>query len=156
MATKLIIDGYNFLWGSSVFRDKNVNFEKGREAIFQWMARHPQLQNFEVIVVFDAHQTSARVPTRTPYQGFEVIYTSSGQTADSLIQDLSAQYTSGAIVISSDNEVARYAEKKGCGVLGSSEFQKVIEHPEEFSFDPARKLPKGKRKAFAKILSSAV
>ena len=40
-----------------------------------------------------------------------------------------AAWTDGAIIISSDREVARFAEKKGCGVLGSHEFDRVLNEP---------------------------
>lgn len=153
MATKIIIDGYNFLWQEAIFRDEAItSFEKGREKLLQWLSAQTLLQNFEVMVVFDAHRTSQRDPSRNRYQGIEVVYTAGGQTADELIRELAAQYTAGAIIVSSDREVARHAEKKGCGVLGSREFQTVLDKPDSFAADPSRKLPKSKRKALAKLL----
>jgi predicted RNA-binding protein with PIN domain len=151
--TKIIIDGYNFLWQEALFRDEAItSFEKGREKLLQWLSAQAPLQNFEVMVVFDAHRTYQRDPSRESYEGIHVVYTAGGQTADELIRELAAEYTAGAIVVSSDREVARHAEKKGCGVLGSREFQTLLANPEAFALDPSRKLPKSKRKAIAKLI----
>lgn len=153
MANKIIIDGYNFMWASNPFRDEAIgNLETGRNELLKWLSQQAQLRNFEVTVVFDAHHTESSHPTQMSHQSIQVLFSSSGQTADDLIRELSLESGPAAIVISSDKEVMRNAEKKGCGVLGSREFQNVVEHPESFVIEPGHKLPKGKRKALAKLL----
>ncbi len=153
MATKLVIDGYNFLWQDGLFRDQAIRgFDKGREKVLDWLATQPLLQSFEVVVVFDAYKTDASHPSEETIRGLRVVYTAQGQRADDLIREMAALHGSAAIVVSSDNEVARHAEKKGCGVLGAREFQRVLERPETFDFDPSHKLPKGKRKALSRLL----
>jgi len=153
MATKIVIDGYNFLWNDAFSRETAVRgFDKGRESILNWISAQPLLQSFEVMVVFDAYKTDASHPTEENVRGLRVVYTAHGQRADDLIREMAMMHGPASIIVSSDNEVARFAEKKGCGVLNSREFQTVVEHPEEFEFDPARKLPKGKRKALSRLL----
>jgi hypothetical protein len=153
MAMKLIIDGYNFLWQYASARSvATSNFEKGREALLKWLTEQPRLQMFDITVVFDAYKTDALHHSQQKIQGIDVVYTAGGQTADQLIREMASQYTVGAIVVSSDREVARHAEKKGCGVLGSGEFRAAVERPEDFQIDPSRKMPKGKRKALAKFI----
>lgn len=152
MATKILIDGYNFLWQSHVFRDAAISdFEKGREAVLQWLRSQPRLEGFEVVIVYDAHKTAARENTRSRQGNIEVVYTSYGETADEAVRKMASEYTTGAIVISSDREVARFAEKKGCGVLGSRAFQEVVERPDRINLDPAHKLPRAQRQALSKL-----
>ena len=151
--TKLVIDGYNFLWNERMFRDQAIRgFDKGRDRLLEWLASQPSLQSYEVIVVFDAYKTDASHPSEESIRGLRVVYTAHGQKADDLIREMATMHGPAAVVISSDNEVMRFAEKKGCGVLGSREFQQVLEHPEDFDFDPSHKMPKGKRKALSRLL----
>src|SRR5579885_2002075 len=136
MATKIVIDGYNFLWNDQMFRDKAIRgFDKGREQLLSWLASQPVLQNFEVMVVFDAYKTDSFHPTEENVKGLRVVYTARDQRADDLIREMAMMHGPASIVISSDNEVMRFAEKKGCGVLSSREFQRVLEHPDEFVFN---------------------
>ncbi len=152
MAFRIIIDGYNFLWQEALFRDKAiVGFDKGREALLQWLVSQRILAGFDVTVVFDAHKTGSPRATEENFQGIHVVYTAGGQTADDLIRGLASQYAAGAIIVSSDREVSRHAEKKGCGVLGSREFQMVLERPEAFPSDPARRFSKAKRRALSRL-----
>lgn len=153
MATKVIIDGYNFLWQDGLFRDEAIRgHDKGREAVLKWVSENPRLANFEVTVVFDAYKTDALHPSEENFQGIKVVYSAGGQSADDLIREMAALHGPAAIVVSSDHEVMRYAEKKDCGVLGSREFQRAIKDPESFDLDPSRKLPKAKRRALSKLL----
>lgn len=152
MPTKLIIDAYNLLWNSSLFRETAItNLEKGREALLQWLGRQPRLEGLDTTVVFDAHRTASREPSREKIGGMEVVYTAAHQTADELICELASLYGPGAVVISSDREISRFAEKKGCGLLSSGEFVRAMEGRESFSPDPSHRLPQAKRRALAKL-----
>jgi hypothetical protein len=64
MATRILIDGYNFLWQDRLFRDEAIRgHDKGRTAVLEWLAKRPQLKAFDVSVVFDAYKTDASRPT---------------------------------------------------------------------------------------------
>ena len=153
MATKLLIDGYNFLWESSVYPNQALyQMEKGRQAVINWLVSKPILKNFEIYLVFDAHRTDHYSPSTNTERGIKVVFSARGQTADELIRNMADDYTVGAIVVSSDLEVFRHAEKKGCGVLGSREFERLVENPEDFQIDASRRRTKGKRKAVQKFL----
>lgn len=153
MATKILIDGYNFLWQDRLFRNEAIRgHDKGREAVLEWLAKHPRLREFDVTVVFDAQGTDSLHPTEHEEHGFNVVFTAGGQSADDWIRAAAAELGSAAVVVSSDREVARYAEKKGCGVLGSREFQTALERPEVFETDPSRRFSKAKRRALARLL----
>lgn len=153
MSSKIFIDGYNFLWQDSIFRNEAIRgFDKGREAVLKWVTSTPRLEEFDVTVVFDAYKTDASHPSEETVRGIKVVYTAHGQRADDFIREMAETYGPAAIIVSSDREVMRHAENKGCGILGGREFQMALERPESFEADPARKLPKGKRRALAKLL----
>ncbi len=155
MPTKILIDGYNFLWQDALFRDEAIRgHDKGRAAVLKWVSENPSLASFEVTVVFDAYKTDALHPSEETFQGIQVVYTAHGQSADALIREMAAMHGPAAIIVSSDHEVMRYAEKKDCGVLTSREFQRALKDPASFDLDPSRKLPKAKRRALSKLLRS--
>lgn len=156
MATKIFIDGYNFLWQERIFRDEAIRgHDKGREAVLKWLTGQARLGEFEVTVVFDAYKTDSFHPTAQAMQGIQVVFTAGGQSADDYLREAAALHGPAAIIVSSDREVMRHAEKKGCGVLGSREFQDALQNAESLDLDPSRKLPKGKRKALNRLLKNA-
>src|SRR5262249_49131556 len=146
MPTKILIDGYNFLWQDRLFRDEAIKgHDKGREAVMTWLAKRPQLQEFDVTVVFDAYKTDSFQATAHKDRGITVIFTANGQRADDWLKSSASSLGPSAIVVSSDLEVMRHAEKKGCGVLTSKEFQIAVDRPESFETDPSRRFGRAKR-----------
>jgi predicted RNA-binding protein with PIN domain len=152
MATRIFIDGYNFLWQDRLFRDEAIRgHDKGRAAVLDWLAKRPQLEGFDVTVVFDAYKTDSFQPTDHKERGVTVVFTAAGQRADDWIKTAASQWGPSAVVVSSDIEVMRHAEKKGCGVLSSKEFQIAVDRPETFETDPSRRFGRAKRRALAKL-----
>lgn len=155
MATKILIDGYNFLWQDRLFRDEAIKgHDKGRASVIDWLSKRPQLQNFDITVVFDAYKTDSFSPTEQSERGFRVIFTARGQSADDWIRAAASDLGPSAVVVSSDIEVMRHAEKKGCGVLSSKEFQIALDRPDTFEADPSRRFGKAKRKALNRLLKN--
>jgi predicted RNA-binding protein with PIN domain len=155
MATRILIDGYNFLWQDQMFRNEAIRgHDKGREAVLDWLAKRPQLQTFDVTVVFDAYKTDSFHAIEHKDRGFNVVFTAGGQSADDWIRAQAAELGPSVIVVSSDHEIMRYAEKKGCGVLGSREFQLALDRPETFETDPSHRFSKAKRRALTRLLRS--
>lgn len=166
MATRIFIDGYNMLWASDTHRPEAIrNFEHSREELIARIAASPRLKRHKVTLVFDAHKSGGSEGSSEKVKGIKVRFTRGGQQADDVLKEMAKQYSSGAIIISSDREVARYAEKKGCGVIGSHEFDRLLDEPVyEGEFDeeedspnnndkkgPARRDPKARRRALARL-----
>lgn len=166
MATHIFIDGYNFLWASDRDRDRPEaihSFEGARRSMVERLSRHPQLARHRVTVVFDAHKTDATDRSSDQMGPIEIVYTRGGETADEVLKRQATELGPAAIIISSDREVARHAEKKGCGVLGSHEFDRFLnenrltqeadqdEDDEPDSSGPSHRLPKAKRQALARL-----
>jgi predicted RNA-binding protein with PIN domain len=130
MPTRIFIDGYNLLWASDLHRPEAIrNFEEARGALIKRLAGHPRLARHKVTIVFDAHKTESSSGSTEKVGSITVQYSRGGQTADEVLREKAKQYGSGAIIVSSDREVARYAEKKSCGVLGAHEFDRLLEEP---------------------------
>ena len=164
MGTRIFIDGYNLLWASDTHRPEAIrNFDRSRLALVERLADNPRLKPHDVTIIFDAHKTESSEASSETVQNIEVRFTRGGQKADHVLREMAKQYGNGAIIISSDREVTRYAEKKGCGVLGSHEFDLLLDKPfvpdeleEEESTNnekkgPSRRDPKARRRALARL-----
>src|SRR6185436_3188421 len=105
MATRILIDGYNFLWQDRLFRDEAIRgHDKGRTAVLDWLAKRPQLKDFDVSVVFDAYKTDAFQRTAHKERGVTVVFTAAGQRADDWIKAAASEWGPSAVVVSSDIE----------------------------------------------------
>jgi uncharacterized protein len=178
MATQIIIDGYNLMWGTDVFRAKTLkNFEGARDHLLETLAKTPTLLGKTVTVVFDAWKTDSLAPSRELYKSITVIYSQKGQKADELIKKLAEKHRGAAVVVSSDRDVRRVCEKKGCSLLYSSEFERMIRQgdttpdplmalkgydPQEETAPPkgtqkkgpAKRLPRTRRRARSRLLKT--
>lgn len=165
MAARIFIDGYNFLWASGEHRPEAIaSFQSAREHMIARLAHHPRLARHRVTIVFDAHKTDSTNLSSETVQGIEVVYSRGGQSADDVLKDYARELRDAAVIISSDREVARYAEQKGCGVLGSGAFEQLLNEDlpaeDEEEAEPASRAPKkgparrdtkARRKALAKL-----
>ena len=162
---QIFIDGYNFLWASGEHRPEAIDdFQQARDHLIARLAGHPRLARHQVTVVFDAYKTDATSSSIDMIGGIRVQFSRGGETADDVLKEAAREHRDAAIVVSSDREVARFAEKQGCGVLGSHEFDRVLleeinleEDDEEALYErpakkgPSRRDPKARRKALARL-----
>ena len=162
--SRIFIDGYNFLWASGEHRPEAISsFQEAREHMVARLAAHPRLAKHQVTVVFDAHKTDSTSIASETVKGIEVVYSRGGQSADDVLKEYARELRDAAVVISSDREVARYAEQKGCGVLGAGAFERLLSEdiPPEGDEDegpatrdkrgPERRDRKARRKALARL-----
>ncbi len=100
---RLIIDGY-----SLIHRDPETkrivadNLRRAREVLVEKISRTATAMAQQVTVVFDGQQSGASSPGGI--QAIEIIYSSSGQTADTVIERLVHQATNPAnwLVVTND------------------------------------------------------
>jgi uncharacterized protein len=89
---RLIIDGY-----SLIHRDPETkkivagNLRRAREVLIEKVSRTATAMADHVVIVFDGQQQSGSVPGGI--QAIELVYSSSGQTADTVIERLVQQAT---------------------------------------------------------------
>lgn len=165
----LAIDGYNFIKQSPDLRRlEQVELQKAREGLIERVSRYKKIKGHSIIVVFDGGQTG-RSEHRERSRGIEVIFSRSGEKADDVLKSLAAAKREGVTIVTSDNDVAFFAEKKGSAVIGAAEFGEKMEMAESYDQKgggeernsirpftttakkgPSRRLSKAARKTLAK------
>lgn len=160
----LIIDGYNLLHvGRSLSNLNAIQLQWERERLIDRLSNYQKLKPREVTVVFDGWQEGWSTETREKRKGIELIFSKQGEKADEVIKRLAKEKGSGAVVITSDREVARFAQRMDVAVISSEEFREKLEgassHMLEESLEeedsgmkkkgPSRRLSKKEKRARA-------
>ncbi|ACA58755.1 NYN domain-containing protein [Candidatus Desulforudis audaxviator] len=85
MKEHLVVDGYNVIFNSPELKDLN-DLEHARARLIDTLINFAALAGQQVTVVFDAHSVPGGVAHTERYGPVEVIYTSEGETADTVIE----------------------------------------------------------------------
>ena len=124
----LIIDGYNLLHvDRSLTRLNSIQLQWERERLTDRLSTYQKLKQCEVTVVFDGWLEGWSRETREKRKGIEVIFSKLGEKADEVIKRLVKEKGSGAVVITSDRDVARFAQKMDVAVIPSEQFREKLE-----------------------------
>jgi predicted RNA-binding protein with PIN domain len=118
----ILIDGYNVLKRMG----PNIQVsEYERRAFIKRMGSYAHKKGHEVIVIFDAGPYDWIHKERL--DGLTVVYSGQFQTADEFImQYLDANQAKEILVVSSDNEIGRYASGLEVPSIGSEDFLRLI------------------------------
>ena len=124
----LIIDGYNLLHVShSLIRFNSIQLQWERDGLIDQLSAYQRLKPCEMTVVFDGWQGGWSTEKREKKKGIELVFSKLGEKADEVIKRLLQEKGSGAIVITSDRDIARFAEGMRVSVISSEQFQEKIE-----------------------------
>jgi predicted RNA-binding protein with PIN domain len=160
----LIIDGYNLLHVNRSFINLNsIQLQWERERLIDRLSTYQKLKPCGVTVVFDGWEGGWNTETREKKKGIEVIFSKLGEKADEVIKRLVKEKGSGAIVITSDRDVARFAERMDVAVIPSEQFREKLEEGSSDKFEespeeeekgikkkgPSRRLSKKEKRARA-------
>jgi predicted RNA-binding protein with PIN domain len=160
----LIIDGYNLLHvGRSLISLNPIELQRERDRLIDQLSAYGKLRRWEITVVFDGWQGGWSTEKREKKKGIELIFSRLGEKADEVIKRLVKEKGSGGIVITSDRDVSKFAERMAVTVIPSGQFKEKMEgamvHPEkEIEPDeeegggakkkgPSRRLSKKERRA---------
>jgi predicted RNA-binding protein with PIN domain len=128
MPVHLLIDGYNLLRQSPRFQAENeVALELGRNALLERLRQYKRIRGHRITVVFDATSKPRLAPEQAHEKGIKIIYSGQGEIADAVIKRISRRLGSKLLVVSSDREVARYAEQYGAATMASEDFEARME-----------------------------
>ncbi len=119
MPMHLIIDGYNLL---GRLGHLSGDIESERESLLAVLAVYRYRKPHPITIVFDGWQQGRPIEGREHRAGVQVIYSKRGERADQVIQRLAAEYGADCAVVTSDREVARWAQASGALVLRAEEF----------------------------------
>jgi predicted RNA-binding protein with PIN domain len=117
MRVSYLIDGYNLLFHLGLF-DRRAGahaLEDSRNRLFDFLKTAFANADADVTVVFDSGRTRRRPETPVEHAGLRVQYTSRGEEADDVIEEMTArcQNPRGLVVISNDRRVQHAATRNG-------------------------------------------
>jgi predicted RNA-binding protein with PIN domain len=154
----LIIDGYNLLHANRTLTQlSSIELQQERDRLIHQLSTYRQLKPCEITVVFDGWQGGWNTEKKERVKGIELIFSKLGEKADEVIKRLAKEKGSGAIVITSDREVSRYAERMAVAVIPSHQFKEKLGKTSikmDTEFDEEEKEGRGlKRKGPSRRLS---
>jgi predicted RNA-binding protein with PIN domain len=124
----LIIDGYNLLHVNRTLTQlSSTELLWERDRLIHQLSNYRRLKPCEITVVFDGWQGGWNTEKKERVRGIELIFSKLGEKADEVIKRLVKEKGSGAIVITSDREVSRYAERMAVAVIPSHQFKEKLE-----------------------------
>jgi uncharacterized protein len=124
----LIIDGYNLLHvGRSLIQLNARELQQERERLIDQLASYRRTRQCEVTAVFDGWQGGWTTEKKEKRKGVELIFSKLGEKADEVIKRLVREKGSAVMVITSDGEISRFAEKMAVPVIPSAQFKEKLE-----------------------------
>ena len=128
MSIHIIIDGYNLIRQSaalSILDQQDIML--GREALVDMLAAYRKIKPHRITVVFDGSNSPAFSPQRSRQKGISIRFSRSGESADDVIKRMALTEREKALVVSSDRDVADFADARGAATIGAQEFEAKIE-----------------------------
>ncbi len=116
---RLLIDGYN------ITGIQHPDLQKEREALLEVLRAYRQRTGHEITVVFDGWGNSSHVESRMVLGGLNVVYSRTGEKADSVIKRM-LEKESGIILVSSDRELQNAAWSHGSVAVSSELFERKL------------------------------
>ena len=124
----LIIDGYNLLHvGHSLASMTAFELEGKRDRLIEQLSSYRHAKPCDITVVFDGWQGGWVTERKDRRRGIDVIFSRLGERADEVVKRLAKQKGAGAVVVTSDREIATYAERLAVAVIPSEAFREKLE-----------------------------
>jgi predicted RNA-binding protein with PIN domain len=124
----LLIDGYNLLHvNRSMTQLNSIQLQWERDHLIDQLSVYQRVRSSGITVVFDGWQGGWSIEKMEKKKGIEIIYSRLGEKADEVIKRLIKEKGSGVIVITSDREVSRFAERMAAPVISSEQFREKLE-----------------------------
>jgi hypothetical protein len=127
MPIHIIIDGYNLIRQSStlaVLDDQDIQL--GREALIDQLAAYKRLKKHRISVVFDGQNAPTISTRRDRVKGIDIIFSSMGELADTVIKRMVSAEKERALVVTSDRDIQSYASAHGSNVVNSPVFEEKL------------------------------
>ncbi len=173
VAVHIIIDGYNLIKGSPVLsRLDQIDLQKGRDELIKRLASYRRVKKHKITVVFDGYREGSIKQEKIRDKGIDIIFSKKGEQADLVIKRIAEVKKEQILVVTSDNEVANFSERRGAAIISSDAFEMRMDmavFSDDKDFDdepcnepfvnaihtkkkgPAKKLKKSKRRSNTRI-----
>jgi len=126
----LIIDGYNLLYADHPLKPLTaLELQAERDRLISQLSAYRHAKSCEVTVVFDGWQGGWSTEKKERTKGIEVIFSRLGERADEVIKRLVREKGAGVIIVTSDRDVSRYAERMSVTAIPSDRFREKMERP---------------------------
>jgi uncharacterized protein len=160
----LVIDGYNLLHVTrSLLHVDSNELQRERDALVEELAAYARARCCEITVVFDGWQAGRSTEKKEQKKRIELIFSRLGEKADEVIKRLVREKGSAVIVITSDREISRHAERLSVAWISSERFRDKLdqalmrsewpggerEYPSQNKKGPSRTLSKRDKRAKA-------
>ena len=122
----LIIDGYNLLHVSRSPKSL-ADLERERERLVNVLSAYRRQRPCEMTVVFDGWQGGWITEQKEREKGIDVVFSKRGERADEVIKRMVAGKGAGVVVVTSDREISRFAERMAVTSISSEQFLPRIE-----------------------------
>jgi hypothetical protein len=128
MAVHIIVDGYNVIRQSPVLKPLDLqDLQLGREALIDRLAAFKRLKGHRITVVFDGANEASVFDDRDREKGIRIRFSRLGESADAVIKRMAAREKQGALVVSSDRDVAGFSAGQGAAVISAPEFEETMD-----------------------------
>ncbi len=87
------------------------------------LAAYKRARGHEITVVFDGWRSGNLTQNQQWERGILVVYSRRDERADEVIKRMAKRFGHGAVVVTSDREVAHFAETFGATAVSSEEFE---------------------------------
>jgi predicted RNA-binding protein with PIN domain len=135
----IVLDGYNFIKQSPELRRlEQIELQKAREALIDQLTQYKRLKGHPINVVFDGWQQGRMAGHPERSKGIGVIFSKAGEKADDVLKRLAADKKGGILIVTSDQEVASFAEKKGAHVVSAADFANKMEMAQFYALKGSR------------------
>ena len=128
MAMHVVIDGYNLIRQSvTLSAQEELSLELGRDALLERLRQYKRVRSHRITVVFDAANKPHVAEERSQQSGIRMIYSGQGETADTVIQRICRNEGEKVLLVTTDRELASYAEARGSVAMDSEDFEVRME-----------------------------
>jgi hypothetical protein len=128
MALQLVIDGYNIIRADSNEAGYVHNdLEASRNRLIERLKAYRRHKRVKVTVVFDGTHSGRIAGCKENRSGVGVIFSKDGEDADTVIKRLCRDRGASLTIVTTDHNLASYAEANGAVVIRSSEFLELLE-----------------------------
>ena len=129
MALRLVIDGYNYIcasMGLSGSHPGRMDPTEERDALIDKLLIYKKLKRAKIIVVFDGGRSGNIYRSENTHKGIEILYSRSGEEADTIIKEMARAQGKGLTIVTSDHELGSYCELHGAVIIRSGEFYDLL------------------------------
>ena len=127
MSIHIIIDGYNLIRRSnSLSTLDQQDIQLGREALIHNLSAYKKIKRHMITVVFDGTHAPPLSQHQDQIKGIKIKFSRNGETADTVIKEITAREKEKALVVSSDRDVINFSASQGAATISSPAFEEKI------------------------------